>query len=148
LGKLENVYQEGVRNAEQEARFDIFWKRGTLLMNSILSKAKEKLEILAALRQATETYGDQKRKRKDAPAEIQQPSKTKKARTYVPPVALSVVNIHIGTKFEWAHKWHTTSLKRNNRTQNGSSVMSCVSRERHLNSATKYKILNLMRTAI
>ena len=26
LGKLENVYQEGVRNAEQEARFDIFWK--------------------------------------------------------------------------------------------------------------------------
>jgi|SRR5579859_1466298 SAGA-associated factor 29 len=50
-------------------------------MGSILSKAKEKLEILAALRQAAEPYGDQKRKRKDAPSDIQ-PSKTKKARTY------------------------------------------------------------------
>ena len=125
-----------------------FGSRGTLLMNSILSKAKEKLEILAALRQATETYGDQKRKRKDAPAEIQQPSKTKKAKTYLPTVELPFVNIRTGTKFEWAHKWHTTCLKRNNRTQNGSNVMSCASLARHLNSATKYKILNLMRTAI
>jgi SAGA-associated factor 29 len=61
------------------------------LIASLLSKAKEKLEILAALRQATETYGisyskrpdtgEQKRKRKDAPSDIQ-PTKTKKARTY------------------------------------------------------------------
>jgi hypothetical protein len=48
-------------------------------MNSILEKAKEQLGVLAALRQATETYGEQKRKRKDAPTEVQ-PSKTKKAR--------------------------------------------------------------------
>jgi SAGA-associated factor 29 len=70
-------------------------KRGFHLIvidGSILSKAKEKLEILAALRQATETYGmflfgsylgEQKRKRKDAPADIQ-PSKTKKPRMYWP----------------------------------------------------------------
>jgi hypothetical protein len=98
LGKLENVYQEGVRNAEQEARFVSFLEG--YIEYSILSKAKEKLEILAALRQATETYGDQKRKRKDAPTEIQ-PSKTKKARTYHPRM-VSVVNVVM--KFAWARK--------------------------------------------
>ena len=51
-------------------------------MRSILEKAKEQLGILAALRQATETYSEQKRKRKDAPSEVQ-PSKVKKARMYL-----------------------------------------------------------------
>ena len=49
---------------------------------SILEKAKEQLGILSALRQATETYAEQKRKRKDAPTDVQS-SKTKKARMYV-----------------------------------------------------------------
>ena len=35
------------------------------------------------MRQASETYGEQKRKRKDAPTDVQ-PTKTKKAKTYVP----------------------------------------------------------------
>jgi SAGA-associated factor 29 len=78
---MENVYQEGVRIAEQQARFD---PPRLSLTISILSKAKEKLEILAALRQATETLGgEQKRKRKDAPTDIQ-PTKTKKVKTYTP----------------------------------------------------------------
>ena len=94
---MESVYQEGVRNAEQEARYvplgGVVWRLvvdggfwgGVVgdVDGSILSKAKEKLEILAALRQATEIYGDQKRKRKDAPSEIQ-PSKTKKVKMSLP----------------------------------------------------------------
>ena len=85
MGKLESIYQEGVRIAEQEARYPPSF----IVSNeySILTKAKEKLEILAALRQATETYGEQKRKRKDPPTEIQ-PSKTKKAKTYSPPLVI------------------------------------------------------------
>ena len=82
LGKLENIYQEGVRIAEQEARFVSDDLTVILIcVFSILEKAKEQLAVLAALRQASETYGEQKRKRKEAPTDVQ-PTKTKKARMY------------------------------------------------------------------
>jgi hypothetical protein len=67
----------------------------------ILEKAREQLDVLAALRNATELYSDQKRKRKDAPTDAQ-PPKTKKARTYVP--LLYVKPTELETKSELAHR--------------------------------------------
>jgi hypothetical protein len=61
-------------------------------LESILEKAKEQLGVLAALRQATETYSEQKRKRKDAPIDGQ-PVKTKKARMYALQSSFSVTGI-------------------------------------------------------
>jgi hypothetical protein len=58
--------------------------RGLICCDSVLEKAREQLGVLAALRTATETYSEQKRKRKDAPTDAQ-PTKTKKARTYLFP---------------------------------------------------------------
>lgn len=138
LGKLESIYQEGVRIAEQEARFAD--KSIVYLHVSLLSKAKEKLEILAALRQASELHGEQKRKRKDAPTDIQ-PSKTKKARMYVRYYAQTNAAV---MRFGWARKWPFIFQRRNNLMLNGFSVMSSESLAIIPSYGMKYKILNQM----
>jgi len=80
------------------------------VIGSILEKAKEQLGVLSALRTATETYSEQKRKRKDAPTDAQ-PSKTKKAKTYHPLPSQKqhkrcsiVSNIGKATRSKSAHK--------------------------------------------
>jgi hypothetical protein len=69
---------------------------------SILEKAREQLDVLAALRTATELYSDQKRKRKDAPTDPQ-PPKAKKARTYQTPL-FAQYQRDLGTKSKLVHK--------------------------------------------
>src|SRR5579871_6647971 len=111
-----------------------------LIVHSLLSKAKEKLEILAALGQATEQHGEQKRKRKDAPTDIQ-PTKTKKARMYIHPrdYVLTVV-----MRFAWVQELPFTFRKRNNLTLNGFSAMSFALQASLQKCDMRCKILNQM----